>query len=69
MLFLYVKSAFYQSCMHTDWGESLTAMAVLANLIPDSRYKGDFKKIIYPTDVRTFHVCSSVVTHFNFISV
>ena len=36
---------------HANWNESLCAMALLTSLIPDSRHKADYKKVLYPCQV------------------
>ncbi len=42
---------FNYSYLYADWNTCLSAMALVTSLIPDSRHKGDYRRIICPSQV------------------
>ncbi len=42
---------FNYSYLYADWNTSLSTMALVTSLIPDSRHKADYRKIICPSQV------------------
>ncbi len=37
--------------LYADWNTSLSTMALITSLIPDSQHKADYRKIICPSQV------------------